>query len=276
MQFHASWLLSSFIRRIVFYANWLRSTNTELNSVKQYSKVLQRFRGRTIIPFSLKQQIFSILSIAAIIANFIPLLLVLIKKLWKEIPFVLFGIYWMIGGIVNLLDVIPGLSQDSREIITVVYNMLDVPMVLALLYFSTTSTTIRKFTRFTAPVFLAVQLVNFFSRGWNYDAAKYVMAVGLLLVLTVIIWEISLYMQKLEHTPQENALIFIHVSLMFAYGTFVIIYIFDYYIKVSNSGMDNFLIYYVSTLVAIIIASFGYLMKRTPAVPAQSSSSSSW
>jgi hypothetical protein len=224
----------------------------------------------------LKQQIFSILSIAAIVANFIPLFLVLVKKLWKEIPFVLFGIYWMIGGIVNLLDIIPGLTQGSRETITVVYNMLDVPMVLALLYFSTASPAIRKFTRFTAPVFLAVQLVNFFSRGWNYDAAKYVMAVGLLLVLTVIIWEISLYMQKLEHTPQENAVIFIHVSLMFAYGTFVIIYIFDYYIQISNSGMDNFLIYYVSTLVAIIIASFGYLMKRTPSVPAQSSSSSSW
>lgn len=210
----------------------------------------------------MKQQIFSILSVLAITANFIPILLVLLKKLWKETPFLLFGLYWMLGGLVNILDKIPGISLHTLETITVVYNMLDVPIVLALLHYSTASANIRKFTKLTAPAFLLVQLVNFLMRGWNYDAAKYLLAIGLLLVLTVVVWEISLYMQKLVHNAHENAMIFIHVSLLFAYGTFVIIYIFDYYVRISDSSMDNFMIYYISSLVAIIIASFGFFLKK--------------
>ena len=98
-------------------------------------------------------------------------------------------------------------------------------------------------------------------KGWNYDAAKYVLAAGLLMVLYAVVWEISRYMHKLEHTRHEKAMVFIHVSFLFAYGTFIIIYIFDYYIKVGVSSMDNFIIYYISSLIAIIIASIGYLAK---------------
>ncbi len=211
---------------------------------------------------TLKETIYNIISVLAQIAYFIPILIVLGRKMWKEVPFLLFGLYWMISGWVNLLGNIPGISQEILETATVVYNMIDVPMVLGILYVTTKSKTLRQLTGWVAPVFLMVQLINFFIRGWNYNAAKYLLAIGLVLVLVALLWEISLYMQKLEHNDHDRSMIFIHFSLLFAYGTFIVIYIFDYYVTTPGGAEDNFLIYYISSIVAIIIASVGYLTRK--------------
>lgn len=169
----------------------------------------------------------------------------------------------MLSGLVNMLDKIPAITPETLRYITIVYNMFDIPIVLGIIYYTTASRPIRKFTGITAPVLLLVQLVIFLAKGWEYDSAKYILAAGLLFVMTALLWEISLYMQKLDHTRHEKAMIFIHVSLLFAYGTFIIIYIFDYYIKTGVSTIDNFIIYYISSLIAIVIASVGYLAKSS-------------
>jgi len=196
----------------------------------------------------------------AIIASFIPIFLVLVKKLWKESAFLLIAFYWVLSGLVNVLDKI-GIAKNAMDLITIVYNMFDIPIVLGLIYFTTKSFRIKRFTMIAAPALLVAQLISFMVKGWNYDAAKYVLAAGLLMVIYAVVCELSLYMHKLEHTRHEKAMVFIHVSFLFAYGTFIIIYVFDYYIKVGTSSIDNFIIYYISSLIAIIIASIGYLAK---------------
>jgi len=196
----------------------------------------------------------------AIIASFIPIFLVLVKKLWKESAFLLIAFYWVLSGLVNVLDKI-GIAKNAMDLITIVYNMFDIPIVLGLIYFTTKSFRIKRFTMISAPALLVAQLISFMVKGWNYDAAKYVLAAGLLMVIYAVVCELSLYMHKLEHTRHEKAMVFIHVSFLFAYGTFIIIYVFDYYIKVGTSSIDNFIIYYISSLIAIIIASIGYLAK---------------
>jgi len=207
-----------------------------------------------------KSQVYNIISVIAIIASFIPIVLVLVKKLWKESAFLLIALYWVLSGMVNILDK-TGIAKTAMDLITIVYNMLDIPIVLGLIYFTTKSFRIKRFTMIAAPALLVAQLISFMVKGWNYDAAKYVLAAGLLMVIYAVVCELSLYMHKLEHTRHEKAMVFIHVSFLFAYGTFIIIYIFDYYIKVGTSSIDNFIIYYISSLIAIIIASIGYLAK---------------
>ncbi|MBC7848599.1 MAG: hypothetical protein H7Y31_02630 [Chitinophagaceae bacterium] len=210
----------------------------------------------------MKTQLFNIISTLAIIAAFVPFLLVSVKKLWGEKAFLLIACYWMLNGIVNILSKIDSISTATLDLVTIVYNMLDIPLVLIVIHFASNNTTIKRFTKIGAPIMLIAQLLSFVTKGWNYDSAKYILAVGLLLVMILVVWEIALYMQKLQHSKNEKAMIFIHVSLLFAYGTFIIIYIFDYYINLSSS-IDNFIIYYISTLVAVIIASIGYLAKAS-------------
>lgn len=199
----------------------------------------------------------------ALVAYFLPLLLVLYKRLWREIPFLLFGLYWMLNGVVNLVDKITIFQPGTIEIIKVAYNTIDIPLVLLLVNYSTTSQSLKRYTRAAAPSFFGLEMVNFLLQGWNYNAAKYVMGLGLVLVLVAVVWVISLYMQKLEHSALEHALVFFHVSLFFAYGTFVIIYIFYYYVQITDSGIDNYLIYYFSSFVAVMIASYGYLVRKS-------------
>ena len=209
----------------------------------------------------MKDQAYQIISFIAIAASFIPIVLVFLKKLWREPPFLLIAFYWMVTGLINMVDKIPGISSKSLELVTIIYNMLDIPIILWIIYYTTSSVPVKKFTRIAAPGLLIAQLLNFFIKGWNYDSAKYVLAAGLLSVLVAVVWEISLYMHKLDHTKHEKAMVFIHVSLLFAYGTFIMVYIFDYYINVSASSIANLTIYYISTFIAIIIASIGYVEK---------------
>ncbi len=212
------------------------------------------------ILYYVKNLIYEIISVVAIVAYFVPLAIVLLKKLWPVTPFLLFALYWVIGGLVNLGDYM-GFSNRTVEITTVIYNMLDMPVVMAILYFTTSSPAIKKFTSIIVPGFLAFEIVNLAIRGLNYAALKYTLAIGLVLTLTLIVWEIILYLQKIVHSGREKGLLFIYAALLFEYGTYIIIYIFDYYLEHISSTMDNYLVYYVSSLIALVIATCGYLTK---------------
>jgi hypothetical protein len=207
-----------------------------------------------------KHQLYSVLSILAIVAYFVPVIIVLLKKLWHVTPFLLFALYWLFGGLVNLIDIFPP-SRRTTEIITVIYNTIDMPVILCIFYFTTSSAAIRRFVLIAAPGYALVAISSLVIRGINYDALKYALAVGLLLVMFIIIWEIILYLQKIVHNGREKGLLFIYAGLLFEYGTYIVIYIFDYYLENVSSQMDNFLVYYISSLIAVVIACCGFLTK---------------
>lgn len=211
----------------------------------------------------MKTQIYEILSGLTIFAYFLPLIILLSRKLWQEKPLLLFGIYWSLNGFVNGIKRFDLVTESVKQFMTVAYNLIDMPLVLFFVFLSTASVAVRNFTRVAAPVLLLLGLINFLLRGWNYPAAKYVMGLGLLLVLVAVVWEIGNYTQKLEHTAHEKTLMYSYVSLFFAYGTFVIVYIFLYYVRVQDAVVDNYLIYYFSSLIAIVITSYGFWKRQT-------------
>jgi hypothetical protein len=65
----------------------------------------------------------------------------------------------------------------------------------------------------------------------------------------------------MKYNFRQKALLFIHAALLFEYGTYIVVYIFDYF-YVDTAVLDNYLIYYLSTLIAIMVACFGLLQKR--------------
>lgn len=193
------------------------------------------------------------------------MLIVLGKKLWPAVPFRLFALYWLVAAVVNLVEFIP-LSAYAMELYTVIYNLLDIPLVLTVFYFSTADTAVKKFTKIVAPALLLTGLVNCIIRGFNSDALEYLLGVELLIVLGVIIWEIILKLQKIKLTGHAKGLLLICAALFFEYGTFVVIYIFDYLLPGTSTSTDNFLVYYLSSLVALPVAICGFLIKgiKTP------------
>jgi hypothetical protein len=139
--------------------------------------------------------------------------------------------------------------------------MLDIPFILGILYFTTSYNFIRKTAVAGIALQLLVQLISIIKGGISYDSQKYALGFGVLLVICIVSLEIIRYMQKVEHSTRQNAKMFVYAALLFEYATFIVIYVFDYII-VAQDRKDNFIIYYVSTLVAIVIASCGFILFR--------------
>ena len=215
-----------------------------------------------------KSIIYQIVSVLAVGLYFVPMLVVLMKKLWSAVPFRLFALYWLVCALANLVEYIH-LSSQALDLYTVIYNLLDIPIVLTIFYFSSSSPVVKKFTKIVAPALLAIGIVNCIIRGFNTDALKYVLGGELLIVLSVIVWEIILKLQQIKLTGPVKGLLLIYAALFFEYGTFVVIYIFDYFLPGTSTTADNFLVYYLSSLVALPVAIFGFLTKgiKTPPQP---------
>ncbi|MEO8583498.1 MAG: hypothetical protein ABI415_06865 [Flavitalea sp.] len=207
----------------------------------------------------MKIELITILSFIAVLSYFVPLGIVMFKNLWQDPFFMLFAIFWAIGGLINVSDLIPGFSKETRDTLGAFYNMLDIPFILSIFYYTTTSLLVRKFSFISGIVFILIEIINAYQKGISYDAIKYTLGTGVGLVLIVVIWEIIRYFKVVEHSNRQNAKIFIHAALLFEYGTFVLIYIFDYFVAGDNHN-DIYLIYYISTLIAVFIASCGYLL----------------
>ena len=222
-------------------------------------------------PKTLKEQLYKVLSIVALGAYYVPIFLVLFKKLWKDIPILMFSFYWVAGGLINLLQEISQIPGPAMDLITVIYNLLDVPFVLLILYLNTNVKNMKKVTRLLIPVYLFIEIMNGILRGFTDDSFKYFLAVGVLIVIVTMIGEIFYYFQNMDNTDREKATIFLYFAVLFEYASYVIVYIFQYILNEDKKDLllDNLIIYYASTLLGILIACFGFLSnnlkKKIPA-----------
>jgi hypothetical protein len=212
-----------------------------------------------------KQVLLEILSVATVLSFFVPLIIVILKRLAKDPFFVSFAIYWSISGITGLTDFVPGIPKHVSQTVGAVANMLDIPIVLALLYYTSTSLMVKKFTSVAFICYMILEASGVLIKGVNYEALKYPLGTGLVLVLIVITWEIARYLQKVEHSNRQNAKVLIYAALLFEYACYIVVYVVDYFTNDTDYQSlkpDMYLIYYVSTLIGILIASSGYLIHK--------------
>ena len=210
----------------------------------------------------MKDQFYRVITLLATIAYFVPVLIVLFKKLWNDNYFLFLGIYWLTGALVNIVTNIPGIAPSILEIVTVIYNMIDIPFILWILWYTSSSSGLAKLLRITILLYMLVEMILVVKLGINYEAIKYIIGVGVLMVLIALVWEITLYLQRMEHNNKEKAMLFIYAALLFEYGSYTIVYVFDYFI-IPADEIDKLLIYYISTLIAIMIATCGFLLKKS-------------
>lgn len=210
---------------------------------------------------------YRLITVLSILACFVPFTLLIWKKLWKEPLYILICAYWLINGLINLgpLFNLP-ISIRAEDTITLTANALDTPLVLGIFYLATKGAK-RTALKITFISFVLFEMIVIAFKGFNYSSSSIIIGVGLIVVLIYGAAGIISYLGRLEHTPQENVMVFIYSSFLFFYGTFIIIYIFSYLTTVSDDA-DNFFLYYVELFVAALPAIYG-LVKY----PRQSSSS---
>ncbi|HVS96440.1 MAG TPA: hypothetical protein VHE54_08130 [Puia sp.] len=218
---------------------------------------------------------------AAIAACFIPFLLLGIKKVRQLACWWALGIYWCLNGLVNL----PALEQIRSEGLRVFllrlsdfYDLVDIP--LALLIFAMASPgKARKQLLFVLLGFIAGETLLVGGKGYQY-AWPVVIGTGVALILTFTVIGLLRYLKKIEHDHFEHSMAFVYAAFLFAYGTYLIIYLL-YYLRTSKAEYnqtDSSLLYYTSLLLSSVVTVAGivnYGWRWTRKATARYSSSSS-
>lgn len=197
----------------------------------------------------------------ATILFFLPLVILLLRKLWGDRFLRIYSIYCAIEGLINMLDLFPSIPFSFISRLNVLYNMLDFPLMIYLIYQIAVPEKFRQFMKYSIGAYIVWQLYFAFREGLQYDALKYPMGLGLLLVIGSVFWMLANYIQRPDLRNREKTYMAILAAILFDYGTFIVIYIFDYFVN-NSSIKDNLLIYYASSIVSMLISIVALMIAR--------------
>ncbi len=209
----------------------------------------------------MKESLLSILPLITTLVFLLPAAIITIKKMWSTRFFMLFGIYGLMAAFINALDLFP-INWVFVERANIFYNMLDIPFVMFMMYTITRNEVVRKLIVMGVGLYIFLQLVFFFREGMKYDALKISMGYGLGIVLLAILYQLLVFFRSMSLKSSQVPYIVVLCALLFDYGSFIIIYIFDYYVEGYNMN-DNLLLYYISSIVSMLIASGGLLISKS-------------
>lgn len=179
------------------------------------------------------------------------------------------GIYWLFNGLVNLPSLALFQSAGARYLLTRLnfyYTLAEAPLVL-LAFAIARSGRQRRQVLVVLLLFISGELLLIRLKGHNFSSNAVIIGSGLLIILAYCITGLLQYLKKMEHTRFEHSMVFVYAALLFAYGSFLIIYIFAHMhpAGAGASDTDSFLLYYISLLLSATITSaglWGYGMRR--------------
>ncbi|HRO45966.1 hypothetical protein [Agriterribacter sp.] len=207
--------------------------------------------------------IYQIIAAIAAVSFFIPFFILMVKRLVKYQAFVWFAVYWMLAGAVNLLFLSETFTGSRLMIVTErVFNLADAPFMLFILYKTVQIETIQGSIKKMLPAFLcAVVLLTVITQLQDF-AEILMIGGGLVIIMMYIIWIIVHYIKGIKHHNTEYTLQFIYYALLFEYGISVVTFIFSYMIPDQSNVQDSFLIYHLSIIISISVASYGLFMHK--------------
>lgn len=218
-----------------------------------------------LIQYNVKDALsaYQVITIIAAVSFFMPFFIVTVRKLFRYQPFVWFAGYWMLSGAINLLFI--SASFAGSRFITVterVFNLADAPVMLFILYNTVHIEAIRKSMKKMLPAFLSTALLVTVITHLESFAEALLVGAGLIIILMYIIWIIVHYAKGIKHGNTARTLQFIYYALLFEYGISVVTFIFSYMIPDQGNLQDSFLIYHLSVIISISVASYGLLTHK--------------
>jgi hypothetical protein len=228
--------------------------------------------------------LYLLVSNTAILFCFVPFLFLIWKRMRKDKAYWMVGIYWLVTGLINLsylgIDLAVATRTSALEAkLNFAYNILDTPVLLLFFFYAASGKKRKNHILLSMLLFTAFEGLLLAWKGYTFETSTMIIGGGLLLVLAYCVTGLVEYMRTMEHTAFENSMVCVYAALLFAYGSFSIIYIFTHIHRGDFiDKRDSFLLYYISILLAALVTTLGlwsYVIRKTKMGVSRYSSSSS-
>jgi len=189
------------------------------------------------------------------------------------------SIYWLLNGLDNLLEIWFATRSEGSHILvrelSFWYSLVETPLVL-LTFALARQGRGRKGLLLVLVLFAVGETILLRLRG--NGGLGLIFGSGLGIILLYSLMGLLNYMKNMEHTRFENSMVYIYASILFSYGSMLIIYVFTHYHRTAGMNghdMDSFLLYYVGLLLSAAITCAGlwsYGIRRSRPRPWSASS----
>lgn len=216
--------------------------------------------------------LYSTIGFISTVALFLPVFFILVLRLgnYRSFPALLF--YYFTVFIYNLLT--EGYIKASGDVIYywgLMNNLLDVPLMLFFLtYFSPS----KIFTKRMLMIILSFFVWEAFIvaiMGFNINAITIIYAPGLPLVFGYCVYFFTRKVKIAIEHPKAAGKALMASGLLFAYGSYTIIYLLYYVFRAhldANNAVkpeyvqDTFLVYFMSTIISSLSITAGIIVER--------------
>ena len=205
----------------------------------------------------------SLLGIISSIALFLPVVLVIILKLFSNRSFLALAICYFIVGAQNLMRQsvfsVPKLVYQSMSLVD---NILDAPLMLLFLTFFSTSALMTKRIRTCIYFFLGFEATILIVFGFNVKAIRIILAPDIALVVAISFSFFLRYVRLSVSHPKNTGKAVMASAVFISYVIFSMVFIFYYLVKNERYHVDAELIYYLVSILSAFLMAIGILIEN--------------
>jgi hypothetical protein len=206
----------------------------------------------------------TILGILSAIGFALPVLIIIIARLYMNISLLALVAYFLFGFSYNLMvENVLVVSPDTRRVVGVLINYLDVPFILTAMLMFCTGKWTEKAIKISMGIFGLFELVIFSKYQFSFLSSKYIMGPGILLIMG---FSLYFFINNIKLTIMQGKGVgktLMVTSILFAYGSYLIVYFFAFIQKAANQA-DVFIIYYLTSIIfsGLMSAGLFYVQRR--------------
>ena len=205
----------------------------------------------------------SLLGIISSIGLFVPVALILVLKLFSNRSFLALAIFYFIVGAQNLMrQSVFGIPKWIYQSMSLVDNILEVPLMLLFLTFFSTSALMTKRIKTCIYIFLGFEAIILLVFGFNVKAIRIILAPDIALIVAISFSFFIRYVRLSVSNTKSLGKAVMASSVFISYVLFSIVYVFYYLIKNQQYQVDAELIYYLVSILSAILMSIGILIEN--------------
>ena len=205
----------------------------------------------------------SLLGIISSIALFVPVVLILVLKLFSNRSFLALALCYFIVGVQNLLrQSVFGVPKVIYQSMSLVDNILEVPLMLLFLTFFSTSVLMSRRIITCIYVFIGFEAIILAIFGFNVKAIRIILGPDIALIVAISFSFFMRYVRLSVSNSKSIGKAVMASSVFISYAIFSIVYIFYYLVKNEQYQDDAELVYYLVSILSAILMSIGILIEN--------------